>query len=73
MSTKKNYYNFSVCYQWNFVDLRNFVMIKSNLDRESSESDNGAYIVQVRATEQIKPGVFGDSITNEITIIVQVT
>jgi hypothetical protein len=48
-------------------------MIKSNLDRESSESDNGAYIVQVRATEQIKPGVFGDSITNEITIIVQVT
>ena len=67
MSTKKNYYNFSVCYQWNFV------MIKSNLDRESSESDNGAYIVQVRATEQIKPGVFGDSITNEITIIVQVT
>ena len=51
---------------------KNFSLLQSDLDRESSDSDNGAYIIQVSATEQLAPNIFGDTITNEITIIVQV-
>ena len=47
-------------------------MIKTDLDREGVESDNGAYIVEVSATEYIDQNTYGETITNEITIIVEV-
>ena len=52
--------------------LSGLVYVKSAIDRESGEARDGAFILEVTATEVMGGGRRGESITTEVTIIVEV-
>ena len=43
------------------------------IDRESQDARNGAFIIEITATEILKTGEEGPSITTEVTVIVEVS
>ena len=42
------------------------------MDRENAETRNGAFILEVSATEISEQGFLGQTVTTEITIILEV-
>ena len=46
---------------------------KAMIDRESQDARNGAFIIEITATEILKTSKEGPSITTEVTVIVEVS
>ena len=42
------------------------------IDRESADAKNGAFILEITATEMVKSGGLGLSTSTEITVIIEV-
>ena len=42
------------------------------IDREGEDARNGAFILEIAATEQVKTGGIGPSISTEVTVIIEV-
>ena len=48
------------------------MLMQAMIDRESADARNGAFILQITATEVLKTGGKGPSISTEVTVIIEV-